>query len=102
MKINTLQVKLIKLILLFIIGVFITFMTYENILTFNLFSSLFYLFILILIATFFLKIFYQLKYITELVKVRDKLSTYYKEKLHLNSKIALKMSNNLIMKKKRF
>jgi hypothetical protein len=99
-KNNFVQIKLFELIILFSIGVYFTYLTYENIISLDLFSSLFFLFILLLVATFFLKTFYQIKYIAQIAQVRDNLVIYYSENLHLSNKQSFKKATDLILKKK--
>lgn len=94
------KVKSLELCILFILGVYFTYLAYKNITSLQIFSSLIFLVILTTIAAFFAKIFYQLKYIKDLVSLRDKIAFFSRDTLNMEKDQSIKNANNIVKHKK--
>ncbi len=94
------KIKSLEMFIFFILGVYFTYLTYESITSLQLFSSLIFLLVLITIAAFFAKTFYQLKYIKDLLLLRDKIALFYRDTLNIDKDKSLKNANNIVKKKK--
>jgi predicted membrane protein len=94
------KIKSLEMFIFFILGIYFTYLAYESITSLQLFSSLIFLIILIVLATFFAKTFYQLKYIKDLVSLRDRIAFFYREHLNMDKEKSFNNANNIVKKKK--